>query len=113
MAPTNSDPATDLKQNAPHIRARPTRKDMNMNRWKTFTGALALFAMCSPAFAAVNIFACLPQWAALANELGGAKVSVYQASKALQDPHHIEARPSTSALMPSATLTISTASELE
>jgi zinc/manganese transport system substrate-binding protein len=86
---------------------------MNMNRWKTFTGALTLFAMCSPAFAAVNIFACLPEWAALANELGGDKVSVYQASNALQDPHHIEARPSLVARMRSADLAICTGAELE
>ncbi|HKB83949.1 MAG TPA: zinc ABC transporter substrate-binding protein [Burkholderiales bacterium] len=84
-----------------------------MNRWTTFAGAMALCAVCSPAFAAVNIFACLPEWAALATELGGNKVSVYQASNALQDPHRIEARPSLVAHMRSADLAICTGAELE
>ena len=84
-----------------------------MNRWTTLTGALALCAVCSPAFATVNIFACLPEWAALATELGGDKVSVYQASNALQDPHRIEARPSLVARMRSADLAICTGAELE
>ena len=84
-----------------------------MNRWTTFAGLMALCAVCSPAFAAVNIFACLPEWAALATELGGNKVSVYQASNALQDPHRIEARPSLVARMRSADLAICTGAELE
>jgi zinc/manganese transport system substrate-binding protein len=86
---------------------------MNMNRWKTFAAVVALCAVCSPAFATVNIFACLPEWAALATELGGNKVSVYQASNALQDPHRIEARPSLVARMRSADLAICTGAELE
>ncbi len=84
-----------------------------MNRWTRLTGALALYATCSAAFATVNIFACLPEWAALATELGGNKVSVYQASNALQDPHRIEARPSLVAHMRSADLAICTGAELE
>ena len=84
-----------------------------MNRWTTLAGAIALCAVCSPAFATVNIFACLPEWAALATELGGNKVSVYQASNALQDPHRIEARPSLVARMRSADLAICTGAELE
>jgi zinc/manganese transport system substrate-binding protein len=84
-----------------------------MNELKKLAGALALFALYSPAFAAVNIFACLPEWAALATELGGNKVSVYQASNALQDPHRIEARPSLVARMRGADLAICTGAELE
>lgn len=84
-----------------------------MNKWTTFAVAMALCAGCSPAFATVNIFACLPEWAALATELGGNKVSVYQASNALQDPHRIEARPSLIAHMRSADLAICTGAELE
>ena len=84
-----------------------------MNRWTTFAGVMALCAVCSPAFATVSIFACLPEWAALATELGGNKVSVYQASNALQDPHRIEARPSLVARMRSVDLAICTGAELE
>ena len=84
-----------------------------MTRWTTLVGAAGLCIACSPAFATVNIFACLPEWAALATELGGNKVSVYQASNALQDPHRIEARPSLVAHMRSADLAICTGAELE
>ena len=84
-----------------------------MNKCTTFAAAMALCAACSPAFATVSIFACLPEWAALATELGGDKVSVYQASNALQNPHRIEARPSLVARMRSADLAICTGAELE
>jgi len=67
----------------------------------------------SPASAALNVFACLPEWASLAQELGGDKVAVYQASSPLQDPHRIEARPSLVAHMRSADLAICTGAELE
>ncbi len=44
--------------------------------------------------AEVNIFACEPEWAALAEEIGGDKVEAFAATHAKQDPHHIRARPS-------------------
>ena len=62
---------------------------------------------------AVNVFACEPEWASLAQELGGDKVSVFAATTARQDPHRIEARPSLIARMRSADLVICTGSELE
>ena len=55
---------------------------------------LCLLAATGPGQAAVNVFACEPEWGALSRELGGDKVSIYVATTALQDPHHIEARPS-------------------
>ena len=64
-------------------------------------------------FAALNIFACEPEWGALAKELGGDKVEVYVATTARQDPHHIEARPSLIARARSADLAICTGAELE
>lgn len=63
--------------------------------------------------AAVSIFACVPEWGALALELGGDKVSVYQATHALQDPHRVEARPSLVARMRSADLMVCTGADLE
>jgi zinc/manganese transport system substrate-binding protein len=76
--------------------------------------AIALVAaLCTHAQAAINIFACEPEWAALAREIGGDKVSVYQATTALQDPHRIEARPSLIARMRSADLLICSGAELE
>jgi zinc/manganese transport system substrate-binding protein len=70
-------------------------------------------AWCAQAQAAINIFACEPEWAALAREIGGDKVSVYQATTALQDPHRIEARPSLIARMRSADLLICSGADLE
>ncbi len=83
---------------------------------KTWLGTLAaawLLAAHVAAHAALNVFACVPEWASLAAELGGDKVSVYQASNALQDPHRIEARPSLVAKMRNADLAICTGAELE
>jgi len=62
---------------------------------------------------ALNVFACEPEWASLAQELGGDKVSVVSATTARQDPHHIEARPSLIARMRAADLLVCSGSELE
>ena len=62
---------------------------------------------------ALSIFATVPEWGALAQELGGDKVKVYVATTALQDPHRIEARPSLIARARSADLVVATGSELE
>ena len=71
------------------------------------------FAISSPAFAALNILACEPEWGALAKEIGGDRVTVYTATTALQDPHRIEARPSLIARARSADLMVCTGAELE
>jgi zinc/manganese transport system substrate-binding protein len=65
------------------------------------------------AHAALNVVACEPEWAALAKELGGDKLSVSSTTTALQDPHHIEARPSLIARMRNADLLVCTGMELE
>jgi zinc/manganese transport system substrate-binding protein len=67
----------------------------------------------SPAKAAVNIFACEPEWGSLANEIGGDAVSVYVATTGRQDPHQIQARPSLIARARSADLVFCTGAELE
>jgi zinc/manganese transport system substrate-binding protein len=66
-----------------------------------------------PAQAALNILATVPEWAALAQELGGNKVTVASATTAGQDPHHVEARPSLIARARNADLLIATGAELE
>ncbi|MEZ5541007.1 MAG: zinc ABC transporter substrate-binding protein [Pseudomonadota bacterium] len=63
--------------------------------------------------AELSVFACEPEWAALATELGGDRVEVTSATTALQDPHRIQARPSLIARMRSADLVICTGAELE
>jgi zinc/manganese transport system substrate-binding protein len=74
---------------------------------------VAAGAFAFPAVAALNVFACEPEWAALAQELGGDKVSVASATTAMQDPHRIEARPSLIARIRNADLVICSGSELE
>jgi len=63
--------------------------------------------------AALNVFACEPEWAALTQQLAGDKVSIYIATGALQDPHRVEARPSLIAKARRADLVVCTGAELE
>lgn len=70
-----------------------------------------LLGAWSPAFA-LNIFACEPEWGALAKELAP-EARIYVATTALQDPHRIEARPSLIARARSADLVVCTGAELE
>ncbi|MDP1537719.1 MAG: zinc ABC transporter substrate-binding protein [Burkholderiales bacterium] len=73
-----------------------------------------LFALAAlPAAAALNVFATVPEWAALAQEIGGDKVKATTATTALQDPHRIDARPSLIARARNADLLIATGAELE
>jgi zinc/manganese transport system substrate-binding protein len=81
-------------------------------RWKWMLAAMLAVAF-SPAHAALSVFATVPEWGALAEDLGGDKVKVYTATNALQDPHHIEARPSLIARARNADLVVATGAELE
>src|SRR5512140_1137231 len=72
---------------------------------------LALLAL--PAHAALRVFACEPEWGALAQELGGPLVEVSVATSALQDPHQIQAKPSLIARARNADLVVCTGAELE
>jgi zinc/manganese transport system substrate-binding protein len=74
--------------------------------------ALAASGACA-AHAALTVFATVPEWAALAEELGGDKVKVTAATTALQDPHRVEARPSLIARARAADLVVATGAELE
>lgn len=69
--------------------------------------------LCQPVHAQLNVFACEPEWAALAVELGGEMVEVSSATTAMQDPHHIQAKPSLIAKMRNADLLLCTGAELE
>lgn len=77
-----------------------------------FTTAL-LATMTAPAHAALEIFACEPEWAALAVELGGDLVKAESATTAQQDPHYIQARPSLIARVRTADLVVCTGADLE
>jgi zinc/manganese transport system substrate-binding protein len=65
------------------------------------------------AYSKVNVFACEPEWGALAREIGGDNVNVVVATTAAQDPHYIEARPSLIASARNANLVFCTGAELE
>ena len=77
--------------------------------------ALLALAAALPvaAHADLKVFACEPEWGALVKEIGGAHVTVYTATTAMQDPHHIEARPSLIARARNANLLVCTGAELE
>ena len=76
--------------------------------------ALAVLSLgTAPARAALNVFACEPEWSALAKELGGDDVSVFTATTARQDPHQIQARPALISRLRAADLAVCTGAELE
>ena len=78
-----------------------------------FGAALMALGLASPAAAALQVFACEPEWGALSQEIGGDKVSVYVATTGGQDPHQIQARPSLIAKARSADISVCTGAELE
>jgi zinc/manganese transport system substrate-binding protein len=61
----------------------------------------------------LSVFACEPEWAALAEQIGGDRVKTYSATTALQDPHYIQARPSLIARVRKADLVICSGAQLE
>lgn len=78
----------------------------------------AIFATClclAPllASAELRVFACEPEWAALADEVGGDYVESFSATTALQDPHYIQARPSLIARVRRADLVLCSGAQLE
>ncbi len=74
---------------------------------------LAAFALALPASAAMNVFACEAEWGALVKEIAGDRASVFAATTAKQDVHHIEARPSLLARARTADLLICSGADLE
>lgn len=75
---------------------------------------VVLFSLLvTPVWAALNVLSTVPEWAALAKEIGGERVDVFSATHARQDPHRIEARPSLIAKARSANLVIATGADLE
>lgn len=74
---------------------------------------LSLLLLSNPLYAGLEVFACEPEWASLAKELGGEHVDIYTATTHQQDPHHIQARPSLVAKARQADLLVCTGAELE
>jgi zinc/manganese transport system substrate-binding protein len=74
----------------------------------------SLLALAStPTLAALEVFSCEPEWAALAEEIGGEHVNTHSATTGLQDVHHIQARPSLIARLRQADLLVCTGAGLE
>ncbi len=84
-----------------------------MNKILKVTFGIALSVGAAQALAVLNVFATMPEWSALTAELGGDKVVIYTATNALQDAHHVEAKPSLIARARSADLVVATGAELE
>lgn len=80
---------------------------------KTIATALLLALLPISAFADLRVFACEPEWAALAEELGGEHVTTSSATTAYQDPHYIPARPSLIAAVRRADLVMCSGAQLE
>ena len=84
-----------------------------MTRYARIAMILVVGILPQPALAKLNVFACEPEWAALAEAVGGSEVNAYAATTALQDPHRIEARPSLIAKLRRADLLICSGADLE
>jgi zinc/manganese transport system substrate-binding protein len=81
-----------------------------MNRYIV---SLLLAATPLLSHAEIEVFACEPEWAALAEEIGGDLVDATSATTALQDPHYIQARPSLIARVRNADLVVCSGAQLE
>lgn len=87
---------------------------MRINTKKRFAlaGLLLTGTMLSPQALALDIFACEPEYAALAQELAP-DAKIFSATTALQDPHYVQARPSLIAKLRKADLAVCAGAELE
>lgn len=84
-----------------------------MMNFRTLAVCLCLSLITSPVSAALRVFACEPEWASLAEEIGGDEIKADSATQAMQDPHYIEARPSLIASVRKADLVVCTGAQLE
>ena len=82
---------------------------------RTVLAAALAAALLSPAAAdaEVRILACEPEWAALAEEIGGDDVIVHSATHGRQDAHYIRARPSLIAKVRRADILFCSGADLE
>ena len=80
---------------------------------KYFMFAVLLLLIPAVSKADLNVFACEPEWAALAEEIGGKAVKASSATNALQDPHYIQARPSLISKVRRADIVVCSGAQLE
>jgi zinc/manganese transport system substrate-binding protein len=72
-----------------------------------------LLVLPALASAEVRVFSCEPEWAAVAEEIGGDLVDTHAATTPFQDPHYIQARPSLIAKVRQADLVVCSGAQLE
>lgn len=86
-----------------------------MNRYGLFFLSACIGVLLSGAAlaSALNVFACEPEWAVLAKEIGADRVTVSSATSADQDPHQVQARPSLISAVRRADLVFCSGAELE
>ena len=78
-----------------------------------FATVSILLVLPLAARAELSVFACEPEWSALAEVIGGDHVRAASATHAMQDPHYLEARPSLISKVRKADLVICTGAQLE
>jgi len=89
---------------------------MGMGNMKNSLNTYLLLLLLGLPFAAnaeLRVFACEPEWSALAEEIGGDLVKATSATHALQDPHYVEARPSLISKVRKADLVVCSGAQLE
>ena len=74
---------------------------------------LLLTLLASPAQAKLNVVASLPDFAAIAEEIGGTQVKVTSIARGTEDPHFVDARPSFIRVLNQADVLIEGGAELE
>src|ERR1044072_2150805 len=80
---------------------------------KTLVILFTMLMAALPARAALNVVATLPDFGALAREVGGDKVAVTVLAKPTEDPHFVDARPSFVVSLRNADVLIDGGAELE
>ncbi len=78
-----------------------------------FTTLLVLALTAGLCHADLRVFACEPEWAELATDIGGDRVKTSSGTTAFQDPHYIQARPSLIAQVRRADLVVCSGAQLE
>jgi zinc/manganese transport system substrate-binding protein len=85
---------------------------MVRTRFSLWSAAALIWLAPGSSAQALDIFACEPEWAALAKTLAPA-ARITSATHARQDPHHIEARPALISALRRAQLAVCTGASLE
>jgi zinc/manganese transport system substrate-binding protein len=88
-------------------------QEVKLNFLASALAGATLFFAAAPAHAKLRVFSCEPQWAALAEALGGDHTDVDSATSAHQDVHYIQARPSLISKVRRAHLVICSGADLE